>query len=496
MIRINFFDKAFETKLYQPPAVRGGYQKPPTRANPRQKLEEGEQPFDPSKICRSMWVYPQDLERVKREGPNTFKTLPITVDDIPHRVPYAERLRYLSIPHWMVDASKHIGTRKMFLAELSFLTHHMKKHNDYKYCIYFGSAPHMKCGLLNRLFPNIIWILVDANEHFIWHKGNRDYSHYKAVDSGLYVYMRVAAATPKLDDDKSLANNMKYHTDQPKTIRHYKSDAVFDKRGLHHDIEYGPDAVDYILGNTKARVFIFEQYADRKLTRDTLSHLVARSPYEVLIMSDVRLENSSLGVLSDQALYYTWIHDLIDNNTTTVHSCFKMRFPFLDSDPIPDISKYQQVFDDAEALDGHFKTPGEVIPFFDGVVAIQPWAIHNSTEGRLWSNREQLSRLRNWNAIEYEQKYAYYNRFMRHVGMFPNKLADKQLGFDHCGDCALEAHQLCEYCERFPEAKMTPEAIHAAISEIGLKTLRGIKTPAHGRCFPDEPFELTSKSRY
>ena len=101
--------------------------------------------------------------------------------------------------------------------------------------------------------------------------------------------------------------------------------------------------------------------------------------------------------------------------------------------------------------------------YLDGIMNLQSFPGVSSTETRLEGTTMDV---KNYGSkSDYEDKFAYYN-LIRSLGFFENPLADKKLGFDHCGDCALEYKIWSDYADKY-DKKVTLKWVKGLINITG-----------------------------
>ena len=131
--------------------------------------------------------------------------------------------------------------------------------------------------------------------------------------------------------------------------------------------------------------------------------------------------------------------------------------------------------------------------YLEGDIYLQPWAKLFSTESRLVGH--SLKNKLYMPFKEYESKFAYYN-YQNAYGLFYNPNTNESLGFDNCGNCALESAIFEEYYRKYhPEyfrmdisdTNMSPEDFRMIVGDA-IKKLADITgqphlSKAHGHKF-------------
>ena len=130
----------------------------------------------------------------------------------------------------------------------------------------------------------------------------------------------------------------------------------------------------------------------------------------------------------------------------------KFRHPFHDSSEfvdfsnIPSITKEDFKYSKKLGIDflGDYKKG--ILQYLDGTIYIQSFPGVSSTETRLHGTSMKIKNY--GNGKDYDAKFRFYNT-VRNLGYFYNPLANKNLGFDHCGDCSLEYNIWKNYADKY-----------------------------------------------
>lgn len=348
----------------------------------------------------------------------------VTLDDIGDSIPYEEGTR-------AYKTSLHIGQRKLFLSELQFLTKHaLGSSPRTQTVVYAGAAPSIHTGLLSSLFPGVKFILVDpakfairgAAPTFLSH-GTDDEIIYKSAHN----------------HNKIICIGRLFTHEMARAVAKYIPDCLFisDIRTNITEGQAPPDSVD-ILWN------MAQQF----------NWVVAMSPRKAM--------------LKFRHPFYTEAEELFLAKSR--ESPYAEEFALAKRNGIDFISNYA----------------GKVLEYFDGTVYIQAWAGQSSTESRLvTSGMNSPARIRNWGSPdEYEGKFFYYNAIERCYGLHMNENADVSLGFDYCGDCALENVIWKEYLEAgLRTNKYAGSSVKDMVRELSRAIRRGPRFPPHGEFF-------------
>ena len=420
----------------------------------------------------------------------------ITLDSVQHRLKYR---RGESI----VKPIYHIGQRKLFDNELQFLTNQLAA-TDNAIVVYAGSSPSNHIYYLHTLFPNVKFLLVDPSEAIIY--TGIGTTHYK-TPSDKIVYLRHSSGeTSAQRSNNTLPVN---YLQCDKIVNILKEDAT------PNDIKSALKC----LKNSDHRIFIFEDYYSVELSEeikdifsdssndssDTGSNASSKrdTSNKIFFWSDIRttaIESAptDIDIIWNLAQQYNWVTAL---QPTAFMLKFRMPFGDIDYEKYKIIAAESPYADDIAAcgLDfTQFYTHG-VLPYFDGKVYIQPFMGRGSTESRLVccridtgssviatgdtgssdaTNHSQYP-IKLYDVSEYDDKFYYYNNIERSLCLHTNNYANASIGFDLCGDCALEAHILEQY-----KQKINPKFdIAAAIRYLTCLTKRSLHNENHGKLF-------------
>lgn len=279
----------------------------------------------------------------------------------------------------------HIGQRKLFLSELRFLTEKVDDTVGRTIVVYVGAASGQHMSLIRELFPTVTFLLFDGAPFRIQGPVVRAQFH-------------------RLDE----------YIMNPRPGLYLFNELFFD----HH-----------------ARVL---ETAFRKYLNDEDS---------VLFISDIRTTDADSddtddhNVLMDLVMQYRWVQIL------RVDWCLlKFRYTF-HSYPVQHLIRNLQDIILVEESDIDFlKDYSErTLTYFDGELWPQAFSGRKSSEVRLMTSGRDV---KNYGpASRYSEILFGYNMLIRpleHV----NEFADATLGFDHCGDCSIEAWTWRRYFEK------------------------------------------------
>jgi len=343
-----------------------------------------------------------------------------TIDDIPGELVF--------IPNTGdYRAGVHLGQRKLGLSEIEFLVNCRNEIGNSGrefLCVYAGAAPSYKMGLLGRLFPEVKFLLVDPNPFHIY---DAKATFIKCENWG----------------------NLREICEQLRVVRDTKIERSISANNV------GDCASN--------QIYVINGYFTQLLA-SALRDIFA---YDIAFISDIRTNLSSGSVtgigsimpdtvditwnLSQQ---YNWIYIM-----KPFASLVKFRHPFYE-----DLDKFRETCDDKLFKDDYLASLGEKVldgcdekivdnmrvdfvknalsnklVYYPGKIYMQVWHGQSSTETRLFIVREDLGKLVEYNKAYYEIKHNWYNKIARGYQYFQNKHTCKNIYFDNCADCALEA---------------------------------------------------------
>lgn len=381
----------------------------------------------------------------------------------------------------------HNGQRKLLLTEIQHMIHYLDTMYDEALVIYAGSAPSNKAIIYKELFPNTKFLFVDPNEHNIYTNGYDDTHYSYPVErngkGGDVVYITVPVG------------NNTYPYKKEKEIIHYKNPTtIINRADMTDDLTREDDFIDFVLDSTYT-YYIFEEYMTKELSEKLntllLKYRKEKPNAKILFWSDIRTNIretvvSDVDVMANTAMNYVWLKTLTKDLTGQFNSMLKFRVPFMDGESNPDWNEFQQQVDEAKELgvdfvemynNGKFK-------WFNGEIYTQAWSKVRSTECRLWSSLKDIQLdLVEYDIHEHEDKLFYYNLFERFGMKFENDYADRELGFDHCGDCSIESKIWSDYVDKFRPNLIKERFIHSMVKKVGWLTRRGLKRYPHGSNF-------------
>lgn len=380
--------------------------------------------------------------------------------DIPSREPYQKPSNLIF--------NKHMGQLKLFLSEVQFLTEYTF-FDEKTIVIYAGSAPNNKLPLLNSLFPNVHFILIDKREHHFSH-----FDNYQNGDKDGYQNGDKSGS----DSDSNSLYFVINEGKASKLLNFYDGRRIVKK--FRKDHKQGCQSIEIIdiINMLKYKNYIIEDYLDKELA-SLLSRL--RRDINLLFISDIRTaqdgkDPSTLDILWNSAQMINWL-----NIIKPKYYMLKFRCPFNYDANLDIIPEYMN--------DDFFECPVDFLKnyrnkkfiFLDNIkINIQAFAPNESAETRLIGQNLNFIE---YDILSYEEKMYFYNSKYRPFGWHTNhtKYLDFDLGIDRCGDCALMCHILEKYCSKFSSKFLVHDILKQFLS-MGNRDLFG-KYNLHGEYY-------------
>lgn len=373
--------------------------------------------FSTEDIQAFRYVYPEDFWEwtgTERDDYITSDTKRDEYTSIGNYDYLQHSLKYQSDTKSLTPAV-HIGQRKLFLSEVDFLNRQPK---NVKYCIYAGSAPGHKTHLLSRMFPYIKFILIDPNEFEINLDGYATHRNKPHPDI-IHLY-----------------HNPKYK---------YYGNAYHGNLKLAEMSNNNKDnMLEFIRKSTK-KIFILEDF----FNDDTATFLKRLGP--CTFISDIRSNVSGfqfpkdLDIIWNTSMMFNWMVNLQPEI-----SMIKYRAPFFettDNSVEEHWREYKNDFDESKKYGIDFVNDylNKKVRAPVGRLCLQAFPGRTSTELRLIIKKENLQNIVKYPWKDIENRMFYYNRIGRVFVHHANPNADRELGFCHCNDCALENVILSDY---------------------------------------------------
>lgn len=346
------------------------------------------------------------------------------------------KMKYEGGPR-LIGYCSHFGQRKLFLSEIQFITNYCPP-NEAAIIVYAGAAPNNKGKYLSDLFPNVTFLFVDPNPfdiHDIKHprilykNSTGNYDNLPTIQENINM-MKIVMESIDISK-KFLANR----NDRKMLEQSQKRDKIF----IINDIftEHTAHACLDVFGG------------------DNTSDGVIRHGF--YFISDIRT-NVSSGEESPAALDITWNLAQQFNWMRIMkarQSMLKFRHPFYTDDDARSLDEgklkmpYKHDFDEAKkeaygipGIDFVENAKKRKLIYWSGTVYLQVWPGRSSTESRLVTDSKTFQE---YKLDDYEDRYDYYNKICRRFGFYENENANKDVGFDHCADCAKENFIWKEY---------------------------------------------------
>jgi hypothetical protein len=413
-----------------------------------------------------------------------FKIINKNNEPIKYYSDIKDRLAFHNEKFTLIRTSTHIGQLKLVLSEIEFLTEILPSNKTSEIVVYAGSAPSNKIYYLHTLFPNVKFILVDPNEHFIFYP---DGNHYESKHSSNVVYIDT-----KNKNNKYKIKNRNVLFYDGKNVKKVK------KESINANINtYGKKNLLDFIKKSQYTFYIIEDY----FTNDLAELFKELNPY---FISDIRsnihemipmIEKlnkikvtppkvdsndefpSDLDICWNNALHLNWVCRLQPKK-----SMLKFRLPWFIQDKkefeyYSEFEPYSKIFEEAKdnGIDfiGDFmnnqhrflNNEGIYVQAFPGIV---------STESRLiCSNYKDIIL---YDAIKYDDCFHYYNWFYRQFAFIDHGFMDAKLGIDGCNDCALMIKIFREYLQKY---KM-PDDPKKHIAKLMQTIHRRLRNEFHG----------------
>lgn len=344
-------------------------------------------------IKKDPFIILKDPKKIKQ---NIFRNL----DNLEY-IPYFP-------PGKMLRSGVHIGQFKLLISEIEFLTKCLNI-NKYKSkeitIIYAGAASGKHQIILNKMFPNLQWILIDPNK---FHPPLYKLNNYQLINE---LFTDKMAKELKRDIPKShqllFISDIRVSTEEEKI----GTDMELQKRWYYI---LNPD-----FSMLKMRIPRYKKYKggvlDRKKYNSKLNRLIRGG--NVKYSGDVRYSGS--------------ISYNKKNNKIDVKEIQNLAF----------MDKYQ---------------------YLDGEIYLQCFAPLSSTETRLITGKNTKEKY--YSMYEYEGKLNVFNSVYRYK-FYPNKCTSIE-GIDHCYDCSVSIDILNNYKNKFKFINYSKKSIKNILNEF------------------------------
>lgn len=474
----------------------------------------------------------QSLIKKSREG-NIMNPI-VHLSDIPDSLPY-QSLKHLR-------RSLHVGQLKLFLSEIQFLTEYVSPEKSkaavesqiqsaiqaqsglsqvQTYVIYAGSGPGHKDKMLSNLFPNVKFILIDPQEHFIMHSPSDDRLYFRLPHKTAFARETIHIATTSglKSREKGIplrANEQLDPTQITRTILNEPRFTFYIIEDLFTDelaqafraISASGHIVLFISDiRTNARSMINSQSSVKRGGQDSIYEDIAaivgaaeldQNPDQKssakpdqksadLFGEDEDEEQSphDLDILVNGIWQHTWV-DILQPTACML----KFRTPFMNPADVQtmsqfirhpmyssSIAKYKERFK-IDVIDEYKKGRYWFMP--NDHINIQAFPGPSSTETRLIATVGNYNRLVQYNPKEYEDRLFYYN-LMREVCYVPKYESNFGFipGFDGCLDCCLAIEILTRYTTKYNVQRQPFHLLRDVLQMIG----RPIQLGFHGQIY-------------
>lgn len=244
----------------------------------------------------------------------------------------------------------------------------------------------------------------------------------------------------------------------------------FDIRDANPVFLQPPYVSNFIMSG--ARINIINDLFTCELASELHDALASRNVY---FISDIRTGMDDIHILWNNAQQYNWIMRL-----RPIAAMLKFRHIYYVTphDELVSLSKQQPYFDDIKlAQPLNLLANTRTMTYFLGEIRLQPWAPRKSTETRLIVRQINSEYpITTYDSTTYENTMHAYNidRAKPHV----NENADLHIGFDHCGDCALENVIWKQYIAKHSKSKS--RRVINYVKKLSYFTKRSLLRDNHG----------------
>lgn len=384
-----------------------------------------------------------------------------------------ENLKY-SRSGTLLKHSIHIGQLKLFLSEIQCLTDSLDSCTDSAVVIYAGSAPSNKIPYIQKLFPNVKFVLIDPNEHFFMESATSNQYDQKNVEK--YMYYSVSNKTNCPGYTTRIAANVNPYINTYITGIVLRSEADIDV----------PSDLSERISKSKIMCHVIEQY----MTNDIAEKLVPLCKQnKTIFMSDIRGQLNSSGYPTDydiiwnSAMMYNWISIMKPTRYMVKFRCpYEFGAKGVES-YMREYNKHKNTHNDIKQCGINFLDnikSGKFVYLKPECIWLQSFAPISSTEVRLVGNTTKTSEM---SISDYENKIFYFNNIYRQYGYHTDHedMLDYFRGIDRCGDCGLMCHIVKNYCSK-PNAIITdPKQLIIDVLESIDRSL--VSKGAHGLYF-------------
>lgn len=177
--------------------------------------------------------------------------------------------------------------------------------------------------------------------------------------------------------------------------------------------------------------------------------------------------------------YHRWMRMLeVDFASTIFRLTDKM-------ENVEDTDVYTDEFEQAKK-DGYdiisINNEAQMLPFYTGELKVRPCMSIHYAYTNLWVDKSAIieNKLVNYDPVAYNQAVAYHNVLQKLSVLSENSHSDKNIGFDYCNDCALEAYIWTLYKKKFG-SKLT---VSEHVTRLSKLYHGNLLDNIHGHMFP------------
>ena len=441
-------------------------------------------PFD-SKITDQDIKYLNESEDTKDF---LYSLNAITKHNAPiYKVNELSELKYRH-PKKFVNMNCHLGQRKLLLTEIEFFA---KSIDDISgipnVAIYAGSASCEHLPVIRKLYPNIKFLLIDANYHLIDDEYYYVYQNYQNVDKEnlRHIVSKVLGAKNDLLHSKHLskiANSLKKvsiynkkdeYFDMLKSVEDRNKNKILNKQLTNVKNEFDNNGYKTLIEDlvkSDKNIFIIQDYLLLDLTKKISQSIRNyKGKVNIYFLTDIRTNNfvkvgpHDLDVIWNYALQIIFLKELrpklsmlkfrppFGNDVkSVVTEWFNKYYLTNDINHVPNkfrpISKI--IYDDLKFVKSSYG-----IDLFDNYlnnkfyyfncedIYIQPWAPATSTESRMFVSHKKIDdKFVSYDVYEWENKFYYFSMYKNivYIPQLYKNLSDVVPEYDGCYDCFRE----------------------------------------------------------
>lgn len=355
------------------------------------------------------------------------------VRDIKERLPYAPSCSYYT--------TQHLGQLKLLIGEIHFCTIANKSKDDPFTFVYAGSSPNHKGFILNKMFPNMLAILIDPAEHLLYRPNNEN--HYNGKNNKVLYFC--CSNTNRFNLKRRIINifdgtkiqKLDRDSIEVKTISDkWRSSTVIDDSYL--DVIKQITASIYSYNNIIIEDFFKDDTAEfcKKIPNIIFASDIRTNSHDILKLNTFgKKDVTDLDICVNSAMMLSWI-----NIMNPRLSMLKFRPPYYKYteraifNNYYNTGMYKYYFDKVKhQVDFVSDYRKREFRYIIGEEIIQAYAGTTSGETRLIFGEVKFGL---YDHLKREDNLFYYNQIRRQYG-FHNVHIDKIAGIDNCGDCAL-----------------------------------------------------------